>query len=1085
MARRRVLIAVMAALIVGGLLASAAGVGALYVRRERQDDQYLELADAAFKEGRWRQAKDNYALRLLRHPDDVELLRKYAEASLNIIDDRQRALRDAGAAKLRIALASPDDLEARRDALEFLKDRRFWGELQHAAGRMKRAFGESPELASYEAAAYLGMRRTLEAIDRYTTIVEGDDATPDDYLGLARANWTRGLMQGAQARIDEALERFPDDAQAHRAHAEFLLETGRTAQAREAAERAYALAPNDLRVALVRARAAIAQSDADVAMEMAQTAAAADPTDAQALILLAEAHRQRGEAEEAVRLLADVDLYLQIDQPQILVVLAEMQLLVRDIEGTRATVELYLRAYPQDRARAQYFEARELMVEGRPEEAASILTNVVRSHPAFSDAQFYLVIAQLQAGDLRASRGTLRGYMRSNPGDDRGRLVWELLFAPPRAYAEVAEEAEALLASSRTILAGALTYQAQALMASAENEGVVEEARPLAIRLLSAAIEREPGEPDAYRTLAGIRLDQNDADGAREAVSAASAAGVPETEFALVRGAIALHSGDVETALDTARAHTQRDESTRQTVLLWADLFTRHSQVGAARQLLGELAAAADDPADRAAYLVEEVSCLRRAGDLLSALDRAVALAGEFSGDASATARLDGELDVFRRVLLATNQPETIAQARAMLDQLGDGGPVSVGIVATRAELALAAADPDLGEAERLARETLAVAPDHPDALIVLYDIARRLGQTDRARGYAEEALKAAPDDYRAQLAAAEARLATGAVPSAIEVLEPPAYSPSGDLRMLELLTRAYALDGRAVQAQRALNQIRTRIPDEPVKQQVVGTLSGWVSLLTHDTAAAIATLEAERAERPDDPAVTQLYARALAAAGRADEALDVLTRFAEAHPSDPDGWSMVGQFLLAQGDPEDVPQALGMFRRALALSPEHQPALRGMIDVQYRLGNTGAALVLAERYLEKRPEDGPIHYLSALVLANTPGRIDEALASVTRAIDVAPRPEYYSLRGFIRLDQGAHAEALSDLRRYLEALPPVTADLDAAMAEAYLATGDPVMAQQYFDSARRKAATGEMVDTGRMRKVEEALVAQAQSDVG
>ena len=133
--------------------------------------------------------------------------------------------------------------------------------------------------------------------------------------------------------------------------------------------------------------------------------------------------------------------------------------------------------------------------------------------------------------------------------------------------------------------------------------------------------------------------------------------------------------------------------------------------------------------------------------------------------------------------------------------------------------------DPDLAEAERLAREVLAVAPDHSDALIVLYDVARRLGQTDRARDYAEEALKAAPDEYRTQLAAAEARLATGAVPSAIEVLEPPAYSPSGDLRMLELLTRAYALDGRAVQAQRALNQIRTQIPDEPVKQQVVAQI--------------------------------------------------------------------------------------------------------------------------------------------------------------------------------------------------------------------------------------------------------------------
>ena len=53
-------------------------------------------------------------------------------------------------------------------------------------------------------------------------------------------------------------------------------------------------------------------------------------------------------------------------------------------------------------------------------------------------------------------------------------------------------------------------------------------------------------------------------------------------------------------------------------------------------------------------------------------------------------------------------------------------------------------------------------------------------------------------------------------------------------------------------------------------------------------------------------------------------------------------------------------------------------------------------------------------------------------------------------------------------------------ARIDAALAEIYHATGEPRLAQQYYEAARSKAERGQPVNPARMNKLKQALAENA-----
>ena len=68
----------------------------------------------------------------------------------------------------------------------------------------------------------------------------------------------------------------------------------------------------------------------------------------------------------------------------------------------------------------------------------------------------------------------------------------------------------------------------------------------------------------------------------------------------------------------------------------------------------------------------------------------------------------------------------------------------------------------------------------------------------------------------------------------------------------------------------------------------------------------------------------------------------------------------------------------------------------------------------------------------------------------------------------------------VQDIQRFADSQGVTTAEIDAALAEAYAALEERDLASQYYQSAKRKAADGDPVNAARMRRIEELLAQDA-----
>ena len=97
--------------------------------------------------------------------------------------------------------------------------------------------------------------------------------------------------------------------------------------------------------------------------------------------------------------------------------------------------------------------------------------------------------------------------------------------------------------------------------------------------------------------------------------------------------------------------------------------------------------------------------------------------------------------------------------------------------------------------------------------------------------------------------------------------------------------------------------------------------------------------------------------ARALADAGRLDEARLACERMLKDAPASAALHALLGMIELAQGRADAAAEA---FRRALYLEPNHEEALSHMIVISDRKGNAAQAAALRRRLARLAREDAP-----------------------------------------------------------------------------------------------------------------------------
>jgi tetratricopeptide (TPR) repeat protein len=147
-----------------------------------------------------------------------------------------------------------------------------------------------------------------------------------------------------------------------------------------------------------------------------------------------------------------------------------------------------------------------------------------------------------------------------------------------------------------------------------------------------------------------------------------------------------------------------------------------------------------------------------------------------------------------------------LAEASRLLDALVAAYPREANVHYARGVLRTTEA-PDQALDDFL--EELKISPSHiPARLQLVFELVKR-GEAERARPYAEDALRLDPQHFAVHLAMGQVFFETGAIDKAIAAFERGAKLAPGSAQAHFLLARAYGRAGRTAEAERERNEFR------------------------------------------------------------------------------------------------------------------------------------------------------------------------------------------------------------------------------------------------------------------------------------
>jgi tetratricopeptide (TPR) repeat protein len=305
----------------------------------------------------------------------------------------------------------------------------------------------------------------------------------------------------------------------------------------------------------------------------------------------------------------------------------------------------------------------------------------------------------------------------------------------------------------------------------------------------------------------------------------------------------------------------------------------------------------------------------------------------------------------------ATGDPAAYAAAdRAFETSLRLAPDGNDGALAGRA--ALAAARHDFADAERQARQALAVNPSAPEALAALTDALTELGRYDDALAAAEQLDGIRPGVASFTRLAYQAEL-RGELPRAIDLMR------------------------------RAADDAQT-----PAQVAFARSHEGLLALERRDVAAADRAFRAGSAAAPDDAAVMHLGARIATAAGRTDLAV---ARYADLVARRPTVTyaAEYAAALTAAGRAGEAAQALELARAAQQLATDAGVAPDAS-DIVFEAdhGDPARAVQLAQELWQRSPSVASADAFGWAL--HKAGRSKEALAFADRALALGGKPAQF-----------------------------------------------------------------------------------------
>ncbi len=153
------------------------------------------------------------------------------------------------------------------------------------------------------------------------------------------------------------------------------------------------------------------------------------------------------------------------------------------------------------------------------------------------------------------------------------------------------------------------------------------------------------------------------------------------------------------------------------------------------------------------------------------------------------------------------------------------------------------------------------------------------------------------------------------------------------------------------------------------------------------------------------------------------DRALNILTPALRRSPGDYKLWTLEG---LCHGLQNDESQALVAFGRALRISPNYTPALRGEIQILYRTGDK-RAIPLLQRLLKSDPNDATAHEMLG-TLETSAGNCPAAVSHFDLIRDtILDHPGSLEAYGYCLYQLDRTADAIPIFRQLILMLPDRT----------------------------------------------------------
>ena len=342
------------------------------------------------------------------------------------------------------------------------------------------------------------------------------------------------------------------------------------------------------------------------------------------------------------------------------------------------------------------------------------------------------------------------------------------------------------------------------------------------------------------------------------------------------------------------------------------------------------------------------------------------------------------------------------------------GAPAGAGAAAASAEargalgmILMAASLP--AAAEACFREAAARAPDEARWLYYLGHLRREAGDLSAAAELLDAVLRLRPGDVAALVWLGEVRLEQGRPVSARPFFDQALALRPDSLAARYGLGRAALAAGDPARAADLLEAVLAQDPSAAAAHYPLGM--AWRALGDEARAGEHLRRRVSAALRPADPLLAEV---------------DALIESARA-------WEDRGNAALDRGE---WSAAADLFRRGLALDPDH-PALRHRLGTAlYVLGDAAGARAEFERVMRESPNFPAAHY-SAGVLLLEEGRHREAIARFETALRYQPTDGEVRLRLALSLRRaGDPAAAFEHYRAVLRMDPDVVeARFGAAMA--------------------------------------------------